>query len=91
LCYVAKVTIRGNIKRIFGRGIDIEEIGHGRRLLEMPGSKWLAATFSSGERRIADPPPRDADYHAGRFAAKEAIGKAIARDDRHPATAIRGH
>jgi holo-[acyl-carrier protein] synthase len=62
---------------ILGHGIDIIEIATIRRLLEMPDSQWTLASFTLAERDIADAPPHDLQFYAGRFAAKEAIAKAL--------------
>src|SRR4051812_36534322 len=65
------------VMRVLGHGIDIEECSRVRRLLQMPKTEWLAATFSAQERESADLAPHDIEFYAGRFAAKEAVGKAL--------------
>ncbi len=63
--------------QVLGHGIDIEECSRVRRLLQMPRTEWLAATFSAQERESADLSPHDVEFYAGRFAAKEAVSKAL--------------
>jgi holo-[acyl-carrier protein] synthase len=46
-------------------------------LLRSPTRIWAAGIFSAAERDQADEAPLDARYFAGRFAAKEAISKAL--------------
>ena len=62
---------------ILGIGIDLVEIGRIRKMLERHGEHFVARVFTSGEREycaaMADPAP----YYAARFAAKEAVSKAL--------------
>ena len=63
--------------RIVGLGIDAVEIARIEGLLRSPTRNWAAGIFSAAEREQADEAPLDARYYASRFAAKEAVGKAL--------------
>lgn len=63
--------------RIIGHGIDIVELGRVERLLASPHNDWLFAAFSAEEQLAADAPPARVRYFAGRYAAKEAVAKAL--------------
>lgn len=63
--------------RIVGHGIDAVEIARVEGLLQSPTRNWAWGIFSAAEREQADEPPLDARYYAGRFAGKEAVGKAL--------------
>ena len=63
--------------RIVGHGIDAVEIARIESLLRAPTRDWAAGIFSAAEREQADESPLDARYFAGRFAAKEAVSKAL--------------
>jgi holo-[acyl-carrier protein] synthase len=62
---------------ILGIGIDLVEIARIRKMLERHGEHFVARVFTAGEReycaRMADPAP----VYAARFAAKEAVSKAL--------------
>lgn len=62
---------------VLGTGIDLVAIGRFRRALERHGERFLNRVFTPGERedcsRRADP----ARHLAARFAAKEAVFKAL--------------
>ncbi len=60
-----------------GHGIDIIEISRVKRLLENPNNDWLLGAFSEKERSVAALSGEQAQFFAGRFAAKEAVGKAL--------------
>ena len=62
---------------ILGYGVDIVELGRVERLLASPDNDWLLAVFSPDEQRAADAPPARVRYFAGRYAAKEAVAKAL--------------
>lgn len=70
--------IEGRTMRIIGHGIDIVEIYRIEEFLRSQDRNWAAGIFSAAEREQADQPPMDARYYAGRFAAKEAVSKALA-------------
>jgi len=67
----------GETMRIVGHGIDAVEISRIEGFLRSPKRNWAAGIFSAAEREQADEPPLDARYYAGRFAAKEAVSKAL--------------
>lgn len=63
--------------RIIGIGIDIQELKRVERLLANPHKDWLDGVFTEAEQAAADPPPNTISYYAGRYAAKEAVAKAL--------------
>ena len=62
---------------IIGHGIDIFELDRVRQHLDRSDNDWLDAVFSPAEMAGADSPPNDVAYYAGRYAAKEAVAKAL--------------
>ena len=56
-------------------GVDIIEIERIERALERPG--FRERCFTEAEREYCDSRPRPAQSYAGRFAGKEAVGKAL--------------
>jgi holo-[acyl-carrier protein] synthase len=62
---------------IRGQGIDIIELARIRTHLDSQHDDWVDAIFSADERAQADPPPNDIGFYAGRYAAKEAVAKAL--------------
>ena len=58
-------------------GVDLIEIDRVRRALERHGDGFRARCFTSAERAYCDAKPNPAQHYAGRFAAKEAVGKAL--------------
>ena len=58
-------------------GVDLIEIERIRRALERHGAGFKLRCFTERERAYCDAKPNPAQHYAGRFAAKEAIGKAI--------------
>ena len=63
--------------RIVGHGIDIQTISRVERHLTNPHGDWLDGAFTNAEQTGADAPPNTAQYYAGRYAAKEAVAKAL--------------
>jgi holo-[acyl-carrier protein] synthase len=63
--------------RILGHGIDIQVISRVERHLSNPHNDWLDGAFTQSEQTGADAPPNTANYYAGRYAAKEAVAKAL--------------
>lgn len=63
--------------RIIGHGIDVVEVARIKAQLESPARKWAERVYSDEERMQADAAPADARFFAGRFAAKEAVAKAL--------------
>ena len=57
-------------------GVDLIEIGRIRRSLERYPS-FRARCFTEAERAYCDSRPNPAQSYAGRFAGKEAVGKAL--------------
>lgn len=62
---------------LLGLGCDLCEVGRLRGVWERQGERFLAMTYTEGERayclRMRDPAP----FLAARFAAKEAVAKAF--------------
>lgn len=63
--------------RIIGHGVDIQELKRVEKLLANPAQDWLDAVFTDAEQAEADEPPTKVQYYAGRYAAKEAVAKAL--------------
>jgi holo-[acyl-carrier protein] synthase len=58
-------------------GVDLIEIERIRRALERHGDGFRDRCFTEAERAYCDSKPNPAQHYAGRFAAKEAVGKAL--------------
>jgi holo-[acyl-carrier protein] synthase len=58
-------------------GVDLIEIERVRRALERHGDGFRDRCFTQAEREYCDSKPNPAQHYAGRFAAKEAVGKAL--------------
>ena len=58
-------------------GVDLIEIERVRRALERHGEGFRTRCFTDAERAYCDSKPNPAQHYAGRFAAKEAVGKAL--------------
>jgi holo-[acyl-carrier protein] synthase len=56
-------------------GLDVIEIGRIRSALERP--RFRERCFTEAERSYCDSRPNPAESYAGRFAGKEAVGKAL--------------
>ena len=56
-------------------GIDVIEIERVRRALERP--RFRERCFTEAERAYCESRPNPAQHYAARFAAKEAVGKAL--------------
>jgi holo-[acyl-carrier protein] synthase len=56
-------------------GVDLIEIDRIRRALDRPG--FRERCFTEAERTYCDSKPNPAQHYAGRFAGKEAVGKAL--------------
>jgi holo-[acyl-carrier protein] synthase len=63
--------------RIIGHGIDIETIMGIKQQIDSPSKKWIESFCSHDERMHASQAPAHYRYFAGRFAAKEAVVKAL--------------
>lgn len=66
---------------ILGLGTDICDIRRIEKSIEKFGDKFLAKTFTEFERTYCDSKSGKASYYAKRFAAKEAVAKALSRGD----------
>jgi holo-[acyl-carrier protein] synthase len=58
-------------------GVDLIEIERIRRALDRHGEGFKARCFTDAERAYCDGKPNPPQHYAGRFAAKEAVGKAL--------------
>jgi len=63
--------------RIIGHGIDVIETQRVAELLDAHGERFLARCYTEQERNYAQNRRRQVEHLAGRFAAKEAIFKAL--------------
>lgn len=64
---------------IKGIGIDIVEIKRVKNLLKKYGKSFLNRTFTKKEIEYCHNKPNPAQHYAGRFAAKEALIKALGK------------
>ncbi len=62
---------------IVGHGIDIVKVSRVAEMLAEHGERFLTRCFTAGERTYSMRGPRAAEHLAVRFAAKEAVLKAI--------------
>ncbi|MBT3379122.1 MAG: holo-ACP synthase [Lentisphaerae bacterium] len=62
---------------IIGLGIDVIEVARMQRTIERYGEKFLDHVFSSDEQEDAPKGAGKPSYYAGRWAAKEAVAKAL--------------
>jgi holo-[acyl-carrier protein] synthase len=58
-------------------GVDLIEIARVRRALERHGASFKDRCFTEAEQAYCDSKPNPPQHYAGRFAAKEAVGKAL--------------
>jgi holo-[acyl-carrier protein] synthase len=58
-------------------GVDLIEIERIRIALERHGASFKERCFTEAERAYCDSKPNPPQHYAGRFAAKEAVGKAL--------------
>ena len=58
-------------------GVDLIEIARIRAALERHGDGFRERCFTEAERAYCDSKPNPPQHYAGRFAAKEAVGKAL--------------
>ncbi|HEY4348345.1 MAG TPA: holo-ACP synthase [Gaiellaceae bacterium] len=58
-------------------GVDLIEIERVRQALDRHGDGFRERCFTEVEREYCDSKPNPAQHYAGRFAAKEAVGKAL--------------
>lgn len=62
---------------IVGHGVDLVEVARLGRSVERFGDRFLERVFTEGERAYAGDGPRRDEHLAARFAAKEAVLKAL--------------
>jgi holo-[acyl-carrier protein] synthase len=62
---------------VIGHGIDLVEIDRIRSALERHGDRFANRLFTEGEQTQAGTGPLRVQFFAGRFAAKEAVMKAL--------------
>ena len=62
---------------ILGHGVDIVEVARIRTMIDDHADRFLERCFTQGERAYAESRKRSAEHLAGRFAAKEAVLKAL--------------
>jgi holo-[acyl-carrier protein] synthase len=63
--------------RIFGIGIDVVEVDRIASAIERLGEPFLTKLFTANERDYCDAQKKSALHYAARFAAKEAVSKAL--------------
>jgi holo-[acyl-carrier protein] synthase len=63
--------------RVLGLGVDIVEIARIARSIERTGQAFLDRVFLESEQAYCGPQREPARCHAARFAAKEAVAKAL--------------
>ncbi len=63
--------------RVFGIGIDVVEVARIASAIERHGEPFLAKIFTSAEREYCESRKIPAMHYAARFAAKEAVSKAL--------------
>jgi phosphopantetheine--protein transferase-like protein len=59
-------------------GVDLVQISEMKRLIDISGDAFINRTFTRGEVQRSEEASNKAEYFATRFAAKEAVFKAIA-------------
>lgn len=63
--------------RVFGIGIDVVEVARIGQAIQRRGEPFLAKVFTPGERKYCESGKVPALHYAARFAAKEAVSKAL--------------
>jgi holo-[acyl-carrier protein] synthase len=63
--------------KIFGIGIDVVEVERIASAIERHGEPFLAKLFTASERSYCENQKKPALHYAARFAAKEAVSKAL--------------
>lgn len=63
--------------RIFGIGIDVVEVERIASAIERHGEPFVARLFTTAERAYCELQHKPALHYAARFAAKEAVSKAL--------------
>ena len=62
---------------ILGHGVDVQDVNRIRKLLAFAAEDYLLSTFTRLERETDCLEHERAEFFAGRFAAKEAVAKAL--------------
>ena len=62
---------------IVGHGVDVQDVSRIRKLLDFAEEDFLLSTYTRAEREIDCLEHERAEFFAGRFAAKEAVAKAL--------------
>lgn len=62
---------------IFGIGIDVVEVDRIESAIQRQGEVFLARLFTAAEREYCEAQKRPGLHYAARFAAKEAVSKAL--------------
>lgn len=62
---------------VFGIGIDVVEVARIAAAIDRHGEPFMARLFTAAERAYCDSKSVPALYYAARFAAKEAVSKAL--------------
>lgn len=80
-----RVARHGRVPRLpVGCGIDVVELPRFRRAMQRGGAAFLRRIFTPAEQAYAKARPRTSLLHlAGRFAAKEAVIKALSQLEPH--------
>ena len=63
--------------RVFGIGIDVVEVDRIASAIERHGDLFLGRLFTADERHYCETQKKSALHYAARFAAKEAVSKAL--------------
>lgn len=63
--------------RVFGIGIDVVEVERIASAIQRHGEPFLARLFTDAERAYCEDRKNPAPHYAARFAAKEAVSKAL--------------
>jgi holo-[acyl-carrier protein] synthase len=63
--------------RIIGHGIDIVDNARIAEMIDAHGERFISRVFSADEQALAKDLKQPVEYYAGRFAAKEAVLKAL--------------
>ncbi|WP_371398277.1 holo-ACP synthase [Fretibacter rubidus] len=63
---------------IIGIGTDLCDIRRIEKNIERHGARFIDRVFTTGEQAYCEPKSGKASYYAKRFAAKEAVAKALA-------------
>lgn len=66
---------------IIGIGIDLCDIRRIEKSIDKFGSRFLNRIFTRGEQNYCEPKSGKAAYYAKRFAAKEAVAKALSGEN----------